>query len=44
MVKLSLLGLLNNQAMCMDEWELEIPSKKWAYDIILLSKKPDVHR
>jgi hypothetical protein len=37
MVKLSLLVLLDGEALDMDEWELEILGETWAYVTILLS-------
>jgi hypothetical protein len=43
MVKLSLLVLLDGEAVDMDEWELEILSQTWAYVTILLSERNDSH-
>jgi hypothetical protein len=40
MVKLSLLVLLDGEAVDMDEWELEILGETWCYVTILLSGLP----
>lgn len=44
MVKLSLLVLLDGEAVDMDEWELEILGETWCYVTILLSGFPPAQK